>query len=209
MAKEIITRLLDDLDGSEAATSVEFTWNGVAYEIDLSKKNARDFESAIAPYVRAARRGGSKSAPSLRGPRPRGRGKRGGVVKDLSEVRAWAAANGHAVAERGRIPGAVVEAFNSAQGLIAEVKAEAIAPARPSAARTASPAKRAARKSAPRTAKSAPRTAKSAPRPAAEKAAAAKTPAVKAAAKKATTRSARAAKAAAPVASAAEVTASE
>ena len=33
------TRLIDDLDGSKAERTVEFSWDGKSYAIDLSKRN--------------------------------------------------------------------------------------------------------------------------------------------------------------------------
>lgn len=38
MATETITRLIDDLDGSEAQRTMTFAWDGRTYEVDLSKK---------------------------------------------------------------------------------------------------------------------------------------------------------------------------
>ena len=51
MAKETITRLIDDLDGGEDGT-VKFGLDGVQYEIDLSKDNAAKLREALQPYVR-------------------------------------------------------------------------------------------------------------------------------------------------------------
>ena len=40
MAKQIIHKLVDDLDGGDADETVKFALDGVQYEIDLSKANA-------------------------------------------------------------------------------------------------------------------------------------------------------------------------
>ena len=108
MAKKTVTSVeyTDDLDGSAAAGTVRFGYEGVDYEIDLSKRNAREFEKALALYVGHARR--VRSA--------RRRPSRGGAATgiDLKDVRAWAAANGHKVSARGRVPGNVMDAYRAA-----------------------------------------------------------------------------------------------
>jgi hypothetical protein len=53
MAQRTVVRLTDDLDGSEAATTITFSFDGVQYEIDLNKPNAADLREAVDPYVDA------------------------------------------------------------------------------------------------------------------------------------------------------------
>ena len=40
MAKQIIHKLVDDLDGGDAEETVKFALDGIQYEIDLSEENA-------------------------------------------------------------------------------------------------------------------------------------------------------------------------
>ncbi|MGH3495677.1 MAG: histone-like nucleoid-structuring protein Lsr2 [Sciscionella sp.] len=114
MAKKVLTttEFTDDLDGSKAAGTVSFSFDGVAYEIDLSKKNAAAFTKAITPYIESARkvRGTARTAGRRRTSRSSARAVRG----DLGAVRAWAAENGYAVAARGRIPAAIMDAYTAA-----------------------------------------------------------------------------------------------
>jgi hypothetical protein len=110
MAKRTITtiELTDDVDGGKAERTIAFGFDGANYEIDLSKKNATAFERALRPYVDAARKVG----------RANGRRARRGAAsqsRDLGAVRAWARANGHAVSDRGRVPAAVLDAYDSAK----------------------------------------------------------------------------------------------
>ena len=58
MAKKTVVSeiLIDDLDGGDADRTVRFSWDGVAYELELSKKNAQAFDKTMKPYVAAARR---------------------------------------------------------------------------------------------------------------------------------------------------------
>ena len=63
MAKQIVTLLTDDIDGSEADRTVEFGLDGVNYTIDLSEKNAGKLRKALDPYLAAASRVG-RTAPA-------------------------------------------------------------------------------------------------------------------------------------------------
>ena len=110
MAKTVVTT--DDLDGSPNAETVTFSFDGRSFEIDLSKKSRAALEKALKPYIDAARSTGSRSARSAAS--SRGRGRRSGSV-DLAAVRAWAADNGIAVSDRGRISASVLEQYQAAQ----------------------------------------------------------------------------------------------
>jgi hypothetical protein len=114
VAREVIEKLIDDLDGSEAAETVTFGLDGTTYEIDLNKKNAAALRKAIEPYVKAARKGRSargrrKTAPAATGRKPR-------RDYDIVQLREWAASNGVEVPARGRIPHAVVDQYKAAGG---------------------------------------------------------------------------------------------
>ena len=57
MRKEITdVQLIDDIDGSPATATIEFTFNGKNYVIDLSEQHADEFNKALAPYIEHARR---------------------------------------------------------------------------------------------------------------------------------------------------------
>ena len=129
MAKETIIKISDDLDGSDASSTVPFTWNSVAYEIDLSTRNTWEFEKAVAPYVAAARRVAATTRKS--------RGKKAANTPALSmdEIRSWAKDNGHKVADRGRIPAAVLDAFHAAKKAVTDTVAPPTAPAAPTPAK--------------------------------------------------------------------------
>lgn len=106
--KTVVTEILvDDIDGSPGERTVTFTWDGTAYEIELSRKNAQAFEKTMKPYVEAARR--------VRGARGRRGGGRSGK-RDLAAIRDWAAKNGYDVSARGRVAGTVIDAYDAAHG---------------------------------------------------------------------------------------------
>jgi hypothetical protein len=115
MAQKVVTvvTLTDDLDGGKADQTVTFAWDGVNYEIDLSKKNAAAFQRALKPYVDSARRVQRRSTRGSRRAAGTSRSARRGRA-DLEAIRTWARGNGFSVADRGRIPAAVLEAYNAA-----------------------------------------------------------------------------------------------
>ena len=55
MAKQIIHKLVDDLDGGDADETVKFALDGIQYEIDLSEKNATKLRELFEPYVSAGK----------------------------------------------------------------------------------------------------------------------------------------------------------
>lgn len=114
MAKKTIVQLFDDLDGSSSddISTVEFGLEGVQYEIDLTAANAARLREELAEFVAAARRTGGRikrGAPASSGS-GEGRSK-----EETKAIREWAKQNGHDISERGRIPAAVVDAYETAQ----------------------------------------------------------------------------------------------
>jgi hypothetical protein len=107
VARRQITLLEDDVTGGEASETVRFNLDGVAYEIDLNKKNAKKLRDALSLYVGHARRVGGRRSGT-------GRTSRGGYSYDPKAVRAWAAANRVEIPPRGRIPARIVEQYRSA-----------------------------------------------------------------------------------------------
>jgi hypothetical protein len=55
MAKTVIVKLTDDLDGGDADETVHFSLDGKSYEIDLSAANASKLRSAFTPYLEKGR----------------------------------------------------------------------------------------------------------------------------------------------------------
>ena len=116
MAQKVDVKYVDDLDGSDAVGTVAFALDGKSYEIDLSDDNAARLRDSLSSFVAAARRSGS-SARRGRGQRTATEGAPAPARADreaTAAIRTWARENGHEVSERGRIPKAVVEAYQSA-----------------------------------------------------------------------------------------------
>ena len=111
MAQRTIIELVDDLDGKALKAgegeTVNFGFDSVEYEIDMSKANADKLRKALAPYVRAAR---TVSRRSRRGGTRRGTRDR----EQVQAIRDWARQNGYKVSDRGRIPSEIQEAYDKA-----------------------------------------------------------------------------------------------
>ena len=102
--------LLDDIDGSEAERTVQFSLDGTSYEIDLNAANAAKLEKVLAPYIEKATK-----VSSARGAATRGRRTATGRSRSrAAEVRAWAKDQGIAVPDRGRVPNEVLEQYEAA-----------------------------------------------------------------------------------------------
>lgn len=117
MAKETVTKLIDDLDGGEAQETVKFALDGHSYEIDLSSKNATKLRNALAPYLDSAKRLAGRAGPSIG--RAAGGRSRAGAVGDREQnqaIRAWAQRRGLEVAPRGRIKQEIVELYHREAG---------------------------------------------------------------------------------------------
>ncbi|WP_410597311.1 histone-like nucleoid-structuring protein Lsr2 [Amycolatopsis sp. lyj-23] len=120
MAQKVLVKVFDDLDGSEASETIVFGLDGVSYEIDLSAENTHALRAALERYVEAARRvGGRRVKVALGESSAVVRGAAVNAQRHTREynqgVREWAAANGYEVAERGRLPTALVEAYEAAR----------------------------------------------------------------------------------------------
>ncbi|GGI74398.1 histone-like nucleoid-structuring protein Lsr2 [Microbacterium lacticum] len=113
MARRIIERLVDDLDGAvldpDEGVTITFGIDKGTYEIDLSEAHAQELRNALTPYVEAARAVGGRRSSRARIVNSR---QRSGY--QLSEIRQWAVENGHDVPARGRVPNAVIDAYNAA-----------------------------------------------------------------------------------------------
>ncbi|AGL19722.1 Lsr2 family protein [Actinoplanes sp. N902-109] len=114
MARQVITTLIDDLDGKPADRTVEFSLDGTAYTIDLSEANAGKLRKALDPFINAGTRIGRAGSA-----RPVGRSapvRTAGSRDENRLIREWAAQNGHQISERGRIPQSVSSAYRAAHG---------------------------------------------------------------------------------------------
>jgi hypothetical protein len=108
LTRVLVERLVDDVD--DAPETVEFSYRGVDYEIDLSARNARALDKLLAPYLGVARH--RRQPPAAR--RPVSRTPRSAPV--AKAVRAWARGEGIEVSDRGRVAADVIKRYQEAHG---------------------------------------------------------------------------------------------
>ena len=147
MAQITEVRLLDDLDGGEAAESVAFSLDGKSYEIDLSEKHAAALRDAFAPFVSCARRAGGSAVASRQKMSALTSARAGRPREETAAIREWATANGLEVSSRGRISSTVLEAYEN-RGRTAVAAVPAAEPVVEPVAEVAAKPKRRTRKKA-------------------------------------------------------------
>jgi hypothetical protein len=104
VASRTIVEVTDDLDGSKADETIQFTIDGTSFEIDLSTAHAKELRGALDPYVKAGRKTGGR--------RRSGSARRDG--DQIAAIREWAKTHGLKVSDRGRISAEVQDAYNAA-----------------------------------------------------------------------------------------------
>ena len=112
MATKTITELISDISGEPIeqgkGRSVDFSYEGILYRVDLTNDEVADFENALRPYLEAGRQIDS---------RRRSRTSAASTSKrdyDPAAVRAWAAGQGIEVSPRGQIRAEVIERYRAA-----------------------------------------------------------------------------------------------
>jgi hypothetical protein len=110
MVKKLNVTLVDDLDGKSAAVeTIHFSLDDVSYQIDLSAQHARKLRQDLKAWIDASRRVGGRKRRSSQSGRSRGARSR----EESAAIREWARRSGHKVPARGRIPRAIIDAFNA------------------------------------------------------------------------------------------------
>lgn len=104
--RKVEVQLEDDLTGGAADETIEFGVDGRTYELDLNTKHAATFRRQLAPFVEHAR---------LVHPQRTHTKTRTAASRERSrQIRAWAEHQGLPVSAHGRLPGEVVDQYQSA-----------------------------------------------------------------------------------------------
>lgn len=122
MARKEILSFIDDLDGAELdvedTRTIDWSWLGVDYRLDVSSENLDNIENgkvALATLLAASRRIGGRRRSSAPKTAPDGLRTQPAIYSaDPATVRQWAARNGYDVAPHGRIAGAILKAYHAA-----------------------------------------------------------------------------------------------
>jgi hypothetical protein len=108
MARKTVVTLEDDLDGTEASETINFSVDGTEYEIDLNAEHANALRSALSRFTNVARKtSGGRVRTAAR--------KTSSSAVDAKAVRMWAIDNGLQVNTRGRIQADIVEKYLAAK----------------------------------------------------------------------------------------------
>ncbi|WP_090363307.1 histone-like nucleoid-structuring protein Lsr2 [Mycolicibacterium fluoranthenivorans] len=139
MGKIVTIEYVDDLEGgsisAESVDTVEFSYRGQDYALVLTKRNGAQFDKDISRYITAAKRAQSREARAARqtaksarrakdptstpttrrktSPRKNAAPAASGPERTRA-IRQWAADNGHTISTRGRIPAAILQAYDAA-----------------------------------------------------------------------------------------------
>lgn len=104
MAKRTVVELIDDLTDTPipdgGGRTVEFSLEGVRYEIDLTNEHIDELRAALEPYVSKGERVGGRvksSSSAARGGRSASR------ASENAAIREWAVSKGFGIGARGRI----------------------------------------------------------------------------------------------------------
>ena len=62
MAKTVIVKLTDDIDGGDAEETIHFSLDGKSYEIDVNAANAARVRAAFEPFIAKGRASGGGAA---------------------------------------------------------------------------------------------------------------------------------------------------
>lgn len=110
MARQTHVVLIDDIDGSEAASTVSFALDGISYEIDLNEEHAEALRESLSEWVARARKVGTARRRSAVPTSNRDYARK---------VREWAREQGIEVRDRGRIPADIRQQYEDAMAVTA------------------------------------------------------------------------------------------
>jgi hypothetical protein len=111
MAQKVKVTVVCDLphDGEvEGQETVQFSFDGSAYEIDLCPKHTKELREKVGQYADHAR----KASAGVGGGRRR-RARSGPGRERSGEIRAWAKQRGYKVSERGRISATIIAEYEA------------------------------------------------------------------------------------------------
>jgi len=113
VAKQTLITLSDDLDGSEAAETVEFGIDGYLYNIDLSAAHADELRDRLTAYREFGTRLGRYSVRNAAPATVKRVSNQGDKERNL-DIRRWAEENHLPIKARGKISDTVIAKYDAA-----------------------------------------------------------------------------------------------
>ena len=110
MAQKVKVTVVCDLphdDEVEGQETVQFSFDGTSYEIDVCSKHANELRDKVGQYADHARKASAGGAARRR------RSRTGPGRERSGEIRAWAKQRGYKVSERGRIPATIITEYEA------------------------------------------------------------------------------------------------
>lgn len=104
--RKIEAVLIDDLDGSRDAKTVEFAIGGEKWSLDLTDKHQREMRRSLKKFIEAAQKtqnpGPARAVPA-----------KSNRTEYNARVRKWAEEHKVEMGERGRIPKSVIDQYEA------------------------------------------------------------------------------------------------
>jgi hypothetical protein len=114
MSQKVEVTIVSDLSGEPGAHGLEFGFEGVSYQLDVTEAEHQSLKDSLSAYLdKASKVSGGRGRPkSASRPAPvAGSGGSGLTKEERQAVREFAAANGHTLAQRGRLPEVAIMAW--------------------------------------------------------------------------------------------------
>ncbi|MGH9066262.1 MAG: histone-like nucleoid-structuring protein Lsr2 [Acidimicrobiales bacterium] len=114
--KVVVTCDINENDDTHDVAVAHFGFGGQSYELDLCEDHLAELEESFRPYVTLGRKSSTqRTRRASTGTRRRQHpAKPAATEGGPAAMRAWARQNGLAVSDRGRVSGAVQEAYAAA-----------------------------------------------------------------------------------------------
>ena len=116
MAKQIIHKLIDDLDGGDAEETVKFAPRRHSVRDRPLRRTPPNCATRLAPYVGGRLARSARGGVVVGGRAARGRGGAAADREQNKAIRAWAKKAGKDISDRGRIPQEIVDQYHAKAG---------------------------------------------------------------------------------------------
>lgn len=108
-----------DISGKGNAETVTFSIGDRFFEVDLTEDEKAAFQKTLQTYIELGREAEPQQLVGTHPtPRPGTTVMPDTTAKERKKIRAWAQANGHEVAPKGKIPTDLIQMYDDAHGIV-------------------------------------------------------------------------------------------